>query len=175
MKTRLVPLALIATLVLAFGTIAAACGGGGEALTLEEYFQEVDGLIDNVADEAEAIGEEAFADLDLSAPLEEQIEAWRSFYSGYQAVTEQFSEGMRELDPPAEVEDAHNALVEAADDFAQASGDISDKLAEVATQADFVAASAAFGELGNPEEACSDLQGIADENGIDVSLNCALE
>ncbi len=173
MKARFVPLALIATLLLTFGALAAACGGdGGGALTLQEYFQEVDALFDNTAEQSNALGEEPFADLDA---LEEQIEASRSFYFGFAAITATFRDAMRDIDPPAEVEDAHNALVEAADDFAQATGDINNKLDEVASQADFVAVFAAFAELGNPEEACFALQGIAEENGIDVSLNCALE
>ena len=171
MKLRLLPLALVAGLLLAFGAFAAACGGE-DSLTLEEYFQQVDALIDNTAEQSNVLGEESFADLDT---LEAQIEASRSFYSGFAAITATFRDDMRDIDPPAEVEDAHNTLVEAADDFAQATGDINNKLDEVASQADFVAVFAAFAELGNPEEACFALQGIAEENGIDVSLNCALE
>ena len=168
MRLRLLPLALVAGLLLAFGAFAAACGGE-DSLTLEEYFQQVDALIDNTAEQSNALGEEPFAGLDA---LEEQIEASRSFYFGFAAITATFRDAIRDIDPPAEVEDAHNALVEAADDFEQASGDLIDKLDEVTSQADF---DAAFAALNTPEEACSDLQGIADENGIDVSLNCALE
>ena len=174
MRARFAPLALIAAVVLAFGVVASACDSDG-ALSIEEYFQEVDALIDDVAEQSNALGEEVFVELDPSAPFAEQIEAVRAFNSGFQAITEGFVDSLNDLDPPAEVEVGHTAFVEAADDFVEASEDFVDQLDEVESEAELEALFAAFDEAGDPEQACLDLQDIADENEIDVSLNCGLE
>ena len=174
MPARLITLSLGIVLL---GAIAAACGGGGdgEALTLEEYFQRLDVLVDSVAESSQSLGDDASADLDPSASLEEQIEASRSFLSAFAASIATFLDDIRDIDPPAEVEDAHDAFVEAAGDFVESSEDLIGQLDDVASLADFGVVFAAFDELGDPEEACLDLQAIADENSIAVDLNCELE
>ena len=182
MKTRLLPLALIVALLLAFGVVAAACGGDGEALTLEEYFQQLEQLNQDVDERVGAIYEATFAEIDEedfeSLPLEEQVEVVKDLANGLLPVFEDFIDAARGLNPPAEVGDLHNDLVTASDDFLEAHQDVTDQIDDVQSQAELEALKA-LAEGGAAEaaeqrvdEACFALQDVAGENGIAVDLDC---
>lgn len=172
---------VIAALTLALGAIAiaAACGGGGEALTLEDYFQRLDVLVDSVAESSQSLGEDAFAELGPSSSIEEMSAATRAFVTAFGTVADDFRESLSDLDPPPPVEAAHEAFLVATTDFADSTDAVLNELDDADSvfdieglfESDIFLAKA--GE--RIEQACFAVQKIADENSIAVSLNCALE
>ncbi len=175
MKLRLIAVVIVGALVLALG--AGACNddgddGGGE-LTLTEYFSELDAIMEDANSQMDAL--EDPEDRDVTSE-EGQLEAIRDFYFAAKlAVIEGTFDRIEDLDPPAEVEDAHDALLAAGGDTVAAFEAIASQVAEAESLADLFElfdddSSEAAGERF--EQTCSDLQGIADENEIDVDLDC---
>ena len=58
------------------GSILIACSGGGDSMTLEEYFAELADLETRIEDRADQV-EDPFS-IDENAPFEERQEAYRS-------------------------------------------------------------------------------------------------
>lgn len=154
--------------VAVFGGWACSDDSGGE-LTLEAYFEK----LDEQADELAARGDDMDAVFEASEePTMEEVEAALDEFSGH---VDDFVSEMNGIDPPAEVEEAHGALVSAAG----AAGDAFSDVASGAGAAESVEA-AFSGEAGDAaftavEEfvgACLELEGIADANNIEVSLDC---
>ncbi len=182
MKSPFIPLVLIAALLLAFGAIAAACGGdgdgGGGELTLEEYFQRVEEL-DTALQAGEAALDEQMEE-DLASVTDEQ-DALDLVIDGFEAQLgnfEDFVDDLDRLDPPAEVEDAHNEAVAAQRDFLALFGDI---LGQLGDSDSFDAVDALFGtdEFAAAEEratqSCLAVEQIGVSNGFDVDLDCGEE
>jgi len=180
MKPKPVAQALIAALV-AFGVITGACGGdgdGGPTPALEAYVQQVDGLVDQVAERAKELQEELSGRLPPSPSEQEQIDATRPFFSGFLAAMEDFLDNIGDVEPPPEVRSAHDDFAGAAQDFADEIGKIVDQLEEVASQAELetLLSSPAFNEAGEAvEQACLKVEKAAQDREIDVDLNCELE
>ncbi len=175
MKLRLIAVVIVGALVLALG--AGACNddgddGGGE-LTLTEYFSELDAIMEDANSQMDALEDPEERDVTSE---QGQLEAIRDFYfDANLAIIEGASDKIEALDPPTDVADAHNALLAAVGDTVAAFEVLASQVAEAESLADLFelfddggseAASERF------EQTCSDLQGIADENEIDVSLDC---
>jgi hypothetical protein len=177
MKPRLFVLLFIAALLLALGSIAAGCGGDDE-LTLEEYFQRLDTLGDDLDDELDRLGEE-FDETFVEAESEEEVmRAFRDFLDPQPALFEEFVAELESIDPPPKVEDAHDEMVaiqaeglEMLEDLnehaqaAESASDVEELEAELETPA-FTAIS------DRTERVCFELEAIADANDIDVDLEC---
>ena len=165
--------------LLAFGALAAACGddGQGDTAGLEHYFRQVEKLVNDVAEDGDALLKEAFTDADL--PSEEaEIEASSAYLSGFSAIISAFADDMRELDPPDAVREAHDAFVEAADDFAKATQDVVDRLDGVTSLAalEELSSSPALDAAGEGvEQACLDLEAAVGPQKFATDLNCSLE
>ena len=133
MKRRLFVPLLIAALVLALGTLAAACGGGGDGrqLSLEEYLQRLETARASASQRSDALGEE-FTKAQASASTEEEwINALRDYVNGVAAIMAEVITDLNSLNPPAEAGEAHNELVNAWvgarqlwDDFVHELGDV---------------------------------------------------
>lgn len=172
MKLRLLPLALIAALLLAFGTIAMACGDGG--LSLEEYFDRMAAANEQIDQQLEAL--ENPTDREFASD-EEELAAIQGFYNAVPPLIRDFISDLEEIDPPAEVEDAHKEVVEAARVSAEEWKVQADQLNEAESLRDLMAKlfveNPAFTASGERfDEACLAVQAIADENNIDVDLDC---
>ena len=162
----------IGALLVALGAIASACGGGN--LSLPEYFRQVEGTSNEMDDRFAALGIEVVSEeeLDLEAGV---IEANRIFYNAALPIQRDFADALADIDPPADVEDAHKEIVDATAELVQVYQDVADRLADVGSASE-------LDELfDEPEletasyrfaQACFQLQGIADANGIDVDLEC---
>ena len=179
MKPRLASL-LLALLLAAVAAFAAACNGDGQrdALTLEQYFQQVDRVVDDVAEQADELIEQAFTDVDTSSSEDAQLAASRVYLSGFLAIIESFLDDIGEIEPPAEANDAHDAFAEAAGEFADASRDVIERLEDVLSPGGLgeLLADPDLNEAGDRvEQACFEVQDLAEEHGIDIDLNCALE
>jgi len=177
MKPRLFVFLVIVALLLALGSIVAACGGNG-GLTLEEYFQRIDALDEGIEDEATRLGEEFEEAIEGAETEEEVMEPFRDFFDRLLAISEDFVADFERIDPPSEVEDEHNEFLAIEGEFL----DFLEDLNERAQRAESVsAAEDVTAELEGPvftdaldreEQACLVLQAIADDNDIDVDLEC---
>ena len=172
--SKLLALPVIVVLLLALGTIAGACGGG-EKLTLDEYFQELEAILDESVEKNDALAP------DFAKEFEERdFEGLREVYDrSLENNRDAFDERMDDIDPPAEAEDAHNELVEAGSAFWDILEDFVDQLEDVETITEFEAAVKAMDDAwaDGPAEriaaACSAVEEIATDNDIDADLNCS--
>lgn len=168
--------AVLAGIVIAL--IVAACGGGddgGGDLTLEEYLGEVEVLLDDVA--AQANSEDLFGEgSDLPGDSEEeQIEIMTAFFSVLGDAVGDFANALSDLDPPKEAEAAHREFLAESEAFADNAGQFVAQVEDAESEADIEAAFAFLDDADDPEDACMELQALADANAIDVALNCSLE
>ena len=162
MKRRLFALRFAAVLLPTLGAVAASCGGGGEP-TLEEYFQQVE----------EAYGKFEAVGLESGDKEYDSVEDFmnNSFIPTYR----DFVDALENIDPPAEVELAHEELVAAQAEVLQLFEDSTDRYAALRSLVD-------LGELlDEPDfqavnnraiEACTNLLKIAGINGIPVKIDC---
>ncbi len=179
MKRRLIVPLFIAAMLLTFGTIAAACGDDG--LTLEEYFQRIDVLGNDLEDESDRLGEEFEEAIEGAETEDDVIEPFRDFFNRLAALFGDFVSELESIDPPSEVEDAHNEIVTAQAEGLELLEDLDERAQRAESVSDFEELSA---ELEGPvftdvsdrsEQACFALEAIADDNGIDVDLECEEE
>ena len=177
MKARFVPLALIATLLLTVGALAAAaCDDDSEALALEEYFQQLETLIDETNERSDEL-EEAFAQVDAASLSEtQQLQALADFLAEGVLLIEDFLAEIGKLRLPEAVVAEHNENVEATTLFIAAMNsvlegtgtrEIADELGQL-FEGEGLLSQAAVRVV----DACIQLQAVADRNDIDVDLNC---
>ena len=187
MHLRVLPVALIGAVLLTVGAIAAACGGdgdggggdgGGGELTLEEYFQRVEELDDELQADEAALDEQMEQDLASVTDEQDALDLVRDGFEAQLANVEDFVDDLDSLDPPAEVEDAHNEAVAAQRDFLVLFRDILDQLGDSDS---FDAVDALFGtdEFAAAEEratqSCLAVEQIGVSNGFDVDFDCGDE
>lgn len=178
MKPRLLVSLFVAAL-LALGTIGVACGG--DELTLEEYFQQIDVLGNDAEDEIDRLVEEFEEAIEGAETEEDVIEPFRDFFDRSAALFGDVVSELESIDPPSEVEDAHNEFVAVQAEGLELLEDLDERAQRAESASDFEELSA---ELDGPvftdvsdrgEQACFALEAIADENGIDVDLECEEE
>jgi hypothetical protein len=166
---------MVALAIVAGSLLLTACGGGGdgEELSLDEYFRQLDSIEEGIKAGIGGLEEES------AGVIGEDVEATRVYVDGYQDIVEQAVNDMKDLDPPSEAGDAQDEFVAGLSGMVSVWGDLSDRLGDVETtsemqtllteavnEAPWLEASEQFAD------ACSELQGIADEKGIDVELDC---
>ena len=166
MKLRLFLRLSVAILLLTFGTVLAACGGDDDELTLEEYFQRFQAIGDDADERLEALHKDGDNEF---ASEEEELQAYRDFVDAGAQIQRDFVDALDDIEPPPEVEDPHNQLVDALPELLDLLQDL-------------VAAVESVFELQEPpdpeleaaqdrsDQACFELQDIADANGIDVHI-----
>ena len=176
---RLGPLTRTAVFLLGMAVFSGACSSDSDPLTLEEYFAAVEAIDADVNSQFEALladlpeDEDAFAD-------EANLELFKDVLDGFPRITGDWVDRAKDLDPPAEVEDAHNDLIDAGEallvaheERAEIMGD-ADTMAELETISREVDPSTRVAEAAR-DAACLALVDIAVANDIDVSITCAGE
>lgn len=152
-------------LLLTLAATAAACGGDGESVTLDQYFEQVAAFETGVTgdlDELEAEFPDAFDDLEQT----------QGFLDSSADVIRERLAGLEETEPPTEVEGAHEAYVDAVAGLAESFQAYADDLASESPP-EMGDVLAGVQEAGDQlEQACIALQVIADAAGIDVDLDC---
>jgi hypothetical protein len=167
---------IVVLAVVAGSLLLAACGGGddeGEELSLDEYFQQLNTIEEDIKTDVLALDEES------TGAIGEDVEATRTYIDGYQGIVGEGVDSMKELNPPSEVEDAHDEFVAALSGMLPLWQDLTDQLKDIETASEMLTL------LTNTQaeepwttatqrfaDACLDLQGIADEKGFDVDLDC---
>lgn len=173
---RLSLLFAIAVLSLA-GLALAACGGddGGGELTIDEYFERIAGLEQDLYDTVDAAAEE-FDEAEFAAETDaETIAAIAEFVQEGTAAYQTFADEADALTPPDVAEAAHDAYVTATRSAISIFEDTEDSL-EDATTAD--EGYAAFDQLSTGDaydvwiEACEALNAIAEDEDVAQRLAC---
>ena len=171
--------ALPAALLLTFAALIAGCGGGADALTLDEYFQQFEAIDADVdaqieaafADYPEDVSDEEFFADDANLPF------FKDLIAAFPRITRDSLDRVKNLEPPSEVEDAHNDLVAALENLLITFEEAAEVLGAAETMAEAFelnaevepsidAATARF------DTACLALVVIASTNGIAVDLSC---
>ena len=173
---RLGPLTRTAAFLLGMAVFTGACSGDSDPLTLEEYFAEFEAIDADVNSQFEALfadfpeDEDAFAD-------EANLELFKDLLAGFPRITGDWVDRAKDLDPPAEVEDAHNDLIDAGEallvafvEGAEVMGD-AETMAEFDTLNDEVQPTIGVAQTAF-EAACLTIVDIAIANDIHVSVTC---
>ena len=152
---------------------AAACGGGSKRLSAEDYLQKVQAIAETATEDESAAfpSEEELANLSPEEQKQAGIDGLRSFASIIQDAIERVDD----LKPPEDFQQAHDALVEEGNSLAQSFGDLADQAEDIPPDGieDFfntqVFVEATFAPF---DEACSALQDLGAQQGVEVNLHC---
>lgn len=188
MKSRYLPLVLIAVLLLAFGAIAAGCGSddddvsdSGEPLTLAAWFGQLEGLSQAFAGDLEALDEEAGPKFDDAETDDVRVGLFISLVGDRRSATDDFVSkldalsGLDALGAPAEVTGAHSEAVTAGRNLVSLYDDALSLVDPSGTFDDAALVLESPGVLDGLARfgaTCVALQGVADSNGIDVDMRC---
>ncbi len=176
MKRRVLGFLLVTALLFGVGTITAACGGGEAELTLDEYFQKLETVSDDLEQRGEALGTELEEDIDLETGELPSIETLRRLLSEGVSASQDALDETERLDPPPDVKSAHNEFVEAARGRVEFIESVVDEVVESESVSDlleiFTQVSLGSEQETRFEDACRALEQIAVDNGIQADLNC---
>ena len=165
-----------AAVFVAAAVFSGACSSDSDPLTLEEYFAELEAIDADVDSQFEALfadfpeDEDAFAD-------EANLEVFKDVLVGFPRITSDFIDSTKDLDPPSEVEDAHNHLVETGQALLVAYEEGVDVISAAETMAEFETLNLEVEPTINAaraavEGACLAVLDIARANEIHVSVTC---
>ena len=139
-----------------------------EGLDLDQYFRRLEDITDATITGVSML---------KSQGVGEDIQATRNYADSFNAIVKQTLNDLRDIHPPGEAQDAHDEFVAALAAGLAVWEDLSDRLADLESPSGLEALLAEFEpSFGATSErsgnACLELQGIADDNGIDVDLEC---
>jgi hypothetical protein len=166
-----------ASVVLVLATVAAACGSNGSDGRVREYFEEIVEVVGRHGADAERAQATYDALLEADAGEEEVVRA-------FLRMLEIWSESIRaeiadreEVDPPQDIEDVHLDLLAAARLLAKIYEDVLEGTAGANTASELQEALQAvdYGPRleeaqGRAEQACTRLQALATESGIETQV-----
>jgi hypothetical protein len=178
MKSRVPASILVFLLLLACGGIVVACGGGGGGgggggeggQSLEEYFQALTAVKDDLGAKANAAEEEFPTAFQESA-------ATRDYLVETTSIIEEAVDALRAIDPPQQVQSAHSDFIDALAASQELWAELVDELGDAPSLSDVADISERYGPdldaaSARFETTCSALEDIATANGIDVDLEC---
>jgi uncharacterized phage infection (PIP) family protein YhgE len=178
---RLTLLALLPITIVLFAGCSDDDGNGeptnsGE-LTVEEYFGEIEAVFQEASAATDELNDGLDEDLSSAKDFGGQLEALQTFLSGAATVFDDAVETMESIQAPVEVEQPHNDFTEGTKELAAATQGLSEDLDEAEDEAEAAELLQEFeGEAAEPlfaiDEACADLQDIADDNDIEADLKC---
>jgi hypothetical protein len=167
-ETVFIRTVLAAIALVGFGVLSSACSGD-DALTLEEYFQEVGELDDEQAERSAEV-EQNLEELGDDASVDE----FADLFDDQVASLSKFGADLDNIDPPEEVEDEHEEAVRAinaaTEQFDAAIDDFRD--ADTVDEGFATIDEADTSEIDNATAACRDLEQIALDNNIEADFDC---
>jgi plastocyanin len=152
----LAPLALLALI-----SVVTACGGGDGQLSAEEYFQQMD----EIDKDLDRRGSEVLGESGISA---------REGADRLVAAADGAKQRYREMEPPDDLKDAHDVVIEAMDEFGDEMDNAADDAPEGALLTDLFRDPPLVTADEDLSEAFCALQKEADERGIDADVGCDL-
>ena len=169
-------LALLALLVCALGSAAAACGGGDpEQAALEQYFQSAKDLDVAYEEQYDLFRQQLDAELAAVAVEEEALEPLRYNFGANLAIFTDFVDGLDDLSEPDSVRDAHNASIDALRAYLDRLQEAKDQLADAGSVSEMEAIYADEDLDAANDQAvrtCIALQNIATKIGIEIDIGC---
>jgi hypothetical protein len=168
---------LVVILPLALAAAAVACGGGGPS-SLEDYFERLDEIRDDVSERSDTLNRDFGDELDAAATDDEELQTIQGFYSEFASLMIGAVDDLGALGPPQEAESLHGDFVDVQSDGLALLSDLVEELNDAESPSDaeerfdemFVDA---LGEISRREdEACFALQRLADDKDIGVDLDC---
>lgn len=169
-------LALLALLVCALGSAAAACGGGdGEQAALEQYFQSAKDLDVAYEEQYDLFRQQLDAELAAVAVEEEALEPLRYNFGANLAIFTDFVDGLDDLSEPDSVRDAHSASIDALRAYLDRLQEAKDQLADAGSVSEMEAIYADEDLDAANDQAvrtCIALQNIATKIGIEIDIGC---
>jgi hypothetical protein len=173
---RLGPPTRTAAFLLVMAVFTGACSSDSDPLTLEEYFAEFEAVDADVESQVKALfadfpnDEDAFAD-------EANLELAKDLMVGISRISGDWVDRAKDLDPPAEVEDAHNDLIDAGEALVVAYEEGAEVMDDAETMAELETLSREVDPSNTVAEtaldaACLAVVDIATANDIHVSVTC---
>ena len=172
----------------------AACGGGGDGgslgnsddidqpdgdveLSLVEYFQQIDAIFEDRDKQLDELDSELQTTFDAATTVEAQAQALEDYANLASDVVSGALNEMEGLDTPEEVDNPHDSFVDALELALSATETLQDDLDGAETMEDLQLVAQGFTEESTgiaqqADDACAELQGIADTQAIAVDLNC---
>ena len=166
-----------ACVLLALATVAAACDSDGSDGRAREYFEEIVEIVGQYGADVEAA--QAIYDGVLAADLgeEEEIRAFLLLLETSSKSIRAEIADREKVDPPPEIEEAHLDLLAAARLVAKVYEDTLEGASDATTASELGQALQAvdYGTRleevqGQAEQACTRLQALADEEGIEAQV-----
>lgn len=158
------------TVVLVLLLLSTACGDD-DSLTVEEYFAELETAGIEFTARGEAVEAKLVDTQDPVAAAKQSVPEFATIYGD-------FLDELKGIAPPEEVAEAHQSMIDAGDETVAALDEAADSIEAIddpAAVAEFFDGPLvlAFGEAAERfKESCLALQGIADDDAIEVDLHC---
>ena len=169
-----------AAFLLATAVLTGACSSSdSDALTLDEYFAEFEAIDAEVDTQFEALWADIPEDEDPFAD-EANLEPFKDFVAGFPRIVGDAIDSANELNPPSEVEDAHNDLIDTGEALVVAFEEGAGVISEAETMAELETLEREVGPTIDAAEAafdaaCLTVVDIAIANDIDVDVTCVDE
>lgn len=163
-------------LVFGLSLLALACAGG-QAMSLEEYMKRLEAISTEASERAEVLTEQLGEGETKASTEQEVFDANLDFWDGFLPLLSGRADDLSELNPPSQAQEFHNDFVEAISDMAAANSQLVDELEDAGTLAELEELRERFDDdtaevLDRADDACRELQNLADENDIGVDLGC---
>jgi len=190
-KLRTLRFMLVAVLVVALGSLALACGGGsddnengGDTLALDSYFERVKGIMDGASESSDEIEAGIDERIDTADNIEGILDGLADGLDDFRSLAEGVRDDLNDIAPPSEVVDQHREFTALYSATASALGELRADVEAIDSDADDevileqvvefgTRVQTEFGSLGTQGElSCFELQSIADENEIEIDLEC---
>ena len=120
-------------LIVALVGIAAGCGGGSGQLSADEYRQQADAICKEADEKLDKLGEP------------ESLEEFRELMKDAQPTIEQTVDDLGELDPPDDLQDAHDRWIEKNEELVETT----EQLQDVEDEQELTRIGEEFGEKGD--------------------------
>ena len=171
MKLRIMATVLAMAALLGVTAFASACDdGGGDALTLEEFFQRVQELDNDFEAKAADLGAQAEG-LTEESSVDETVALFRQQVG----LIEEFVTNLDALEAPPEAADLVEEAVSAGNEAETALNDAIDEASDAETLDELFAVFAApevEAAFTRFDQVCLDAEQLAADNDITVDLNC---
>jgi hypothetical protein len=171
-------LALVVAAICGVASLAACNSDEDCCDDLESYFERVDEIDNDTREDFRILNDDLTAAFPAGgASLNEGTRGslTAAFARGEQSLADVVTE-LEEITPPPEVAEAHFETIEGYNEFRQSYAVMRARVPNIFSAADLVAALEGQADVGQrANEACDALQKIADDNAIEVTLDCGVE